>query len=436
MSERIRIVVGEGHGSIRPGLLRFVLESDGFEVLAEAGTATELAQALAAHSPDVVVLDDGIGVTAVQLSRDTSPASKILLVWPDAVMPVGGDARVEPGEILSGLSLAVTRLAALRPASPIETPAWVEKVKKDPRTLREMLVKHGGVVQSRRPSVTELQRRGQRLHPSAPTAAEAATDTREGESVAPLLILPAAPAAAGAAAAAGSGGAEEATIVLPGASAPGGSRIAGARAGKARNRKIGMMALGGAVAVSAVSFALAIGASHIPTSLLRSATAFIPDPIPPGVAVVWSPPPSTPDHTGGNGGPSPGQPSGPTQGPDIPGVNGGGGGGVPGTHSGGGGTGGGGTGGGGTGGGGDGGGGTGGGGTGGGDGGGRDLHGHGVGPLGMSADHNPNGGPPGQTHDAPRYSQGDPTPGTGNGHRPDVAGSGHDQSLPPHRHKR
>lgn len=34
---------------------------------------------------------------------------------------------------------------------------------------------------------------------------------------------------------------------------------------------------------------------------------------------------------------------------------------------------------------------------------------------GKSELHNPHGGPPGQTHEAPNGSQGDPTPGEGNG---------------------
>ena len=43
------------------GLLRFVLEGEGFLVLADASTAVELVQALAVHRPEAVILDDAIG---------------------------------------------------------------------------------------------------------------------------------------------------------------------------------------------------------------------------------------------------------------------------------------------------------------------------------------------------------------------------------------
>src|SRR5206468_2092486 len=99
---RVRIVVGEGR-SARMGFLRFVLQSEGYHVVAQASSATELVRVLAEHQPEVVVLDDGIGATAVQMTHEVSPASKVILVWPGAVVPIGGDARVEPSEVLRSL---------------------------------------------------------------------------------------------------------------------------------------------------------------------------------------------------------------------------------------------------------------------------------------------------------------------------------------------
>src|SRR4026208_775236 len=93
---RVRIVVGEGR-SARMGFLRFVLGSEGYEVVAQASSASELARVLAVHQPDVVVLDDGIGATAVQMTHEVSPNAKVILVWPGAVVPIGGDAPVDPG---------------------------------------------------------------------------------------------------------------------------------------------------------------------------------------------------------------------------------------------------------------------------------------------------------------------------------------------------
>ena len=67
-AQRVRIVVGEGRSS-QQGLLRFVLVGEGYDVVADATNPAELARVLAAHKPDVVVLDDGIGATAVGVRR-------------------------------------------------------------------------------------------------------------------------------------------------------------------------------------------------------------------------------------------------------------------------------------------------------------------------------------------------------------------------------
>lgn len=105
---RIGVVVGEGH-PMRRGLLRFVLEGEGFTVLADVSTAVELVQALAVHHPDVVVLDDGVGPTAVVLTREMRPDAKIVLVWPRDLVSIRGDATVDPTQVLRELGPAVER---------------------------------------------------------------------------------------------------------------------------------------------------------------------------------------------------------------------------------------------------------------------------------------------------------------------------------------
>lgn len=115
---RIGVVVGEGHRA-RRGLLRFVLEGEGFRVLGEAGTAAELVQALSVHHPDAVVLDDGIGPTAVAVTREMRPDAKVVLVWPPALVPISGDATVDPSLVLRDLGPAVERACGL----PLHEPA-------------------------------------------------------------------------------------------------------------------------------------------------------------------------------------------------------------------------------------------------------------------------------------------------------------------------
>src|SRR3989442_1842041 len=166
---RVRIVVGEGR-SARMGFLRFVLESEGYDVVAQASSAGELARVLAVHRPDVVVLDDGIGATAVQMTHDVSPGAKVILVWPGAVVPVGGYARVDPDDVLRSLGPTVARAFGTMAAPPESVIAsdWTDRVKKDPAALRETLEEYGDP-STRHPGVTELKRRGQHLHPVADT---------------------------------------------------------------------------------------------------------------------------------------------------------------------------------------------------------------------------------------------------------------------------
>jgi len=364
------------------GFLRFVLGSEGYEVVAQASSASELARVLAVHQPDVVVLDDGIGATAVQMTHEVSPNAKVILVWPGAVVPIGGYARVDPGDVLRSLGPTVARAVGTMPVprENVITPGWADRLKNDPAALREKLEEHDGP-STKRPSVTDLQRRGQHLHPVGDTEPAAAAalvgdigDVRDAdEDLAPVLPLSALsmPPAAWA-----STLPESALVpITAGAAGTAEPRIA---AGE-WNRRLGTIALGGAVAASAVVMALTLGGAGGHQGIL-SAAGFVQES--PAV-VISAPGASLAGATGqailftGTTGLIPTPPSGPV----APG-NGGPHGGGSGTGGGGGGTG---TGGGGTG--------TGGRGAGGGTGGGGGA----LSMPGRSALHNPFGGPPGQS---------------------------------------
>ncbi len=353
------------------GFLRFVLGSEGYEVVAQASSASELARVLAVHQPDVVVLDDGIGATAVQMTHEVSPNAKVILVWPGAVVPIGGYARVDPGDVLRSLGPTVARAVGTMPVprENVITPGWADRLKKDPAALREKLEEHDGP-STKRPSVTDLRRRGQHLHPVGDTEPAAAAplvghvgDVREAdEDLAPVLPLSALsmPPAAWASTL------PESALVPVTAGTAGVPTAAGEW-----NRRLGTIALGGAVAASAVVIALALSGAGGQQGIL-SAAGFVQES--PAV-VISAPGASLAGATGqpnlfiGTTGLIPIPPSGPVS----PG-NGG-------PHGGGSGTGGG-----------DGGTGPGGGGTGGGGGtaGGSSM-------PGRSALHNPFGGPPGQS---------------------------------------
>jgi CheY-like chemotaxis protein len=130
---RIGVVVGEGNRA-RKGLLRFVLEGEGFLVLADASSAVELVQALAVHRPDAVVLDDAIGGIAVVLTREMSPDAKVVLVWPSDLTPINGDATVDPTEVLRELGPAVERACGVPEVAPAS--ATVRSMTPRPRSER------------------------------------------------------------------------------------------------------------------------------------------------------------------------------------------------------------------------------------------------------------------------------------------------------------
>ena len=113
----VRVVVGQGDLTTE-GLLRAVLEGAGFPVIGEAATIGELARVLRADPPDVVVLDDTIGVAAVQVANDVVPEAQLVVVWPAAVLPIGGAMRMDPIDLATALELALRR----RRSAPAPTP--------------------------------------------------------------------------------------------------------------------------------------------------------------------------------------------------------------------------------------------------------------------------------------------------------------------------
>jgi hypothetical protein len=418
LARRVRIVVGEGRTAQR-GLLRFVLEGEGFDVVGEASGSADLSGVIEDKKPDVVVLDDGIGVMAVSMVHDVAPDTKIVLVWPSAVVPIGGDARVEPAKILKDLGPAVEHVAAATVGitETFQRPEWIDRVRKDPATLREKLL--GSKETTTRPSVTRLQRRGRRLHPTGRRSRTVGEERREEDIPVPLVVLPG-----------GDGGTELEPVLDIGGAGTAGTGLGDEPVEERSewNRRLGTLALSGAAAVSALVLALALGGGRIPISGVRGggtlppgASAFdrpgssIDGPFGPGslggsgYTPIPVPVPEPPVGTeGGSGGPigsvdgglggdlaSPGT-SGGSDGPatgEAPGDGG--------TGGGGGNDGGGGTGGGGTGGGGENGGGGGNGGT-GGNGGAKAKDGM----PGKSAEHNPHGGPPSRMGQTPAHGQG------------------------------
>lgn len=84
MSDPIRVLVTDDHTLVRQGISHLLNDSDGFEVVGEAGSATE-ALALAQESrPDVVLLDislpDKSGLDVAKELREALPDTKIIML--------------------------------------------------------------------------------------------------------------------------------------------------------------------------------------------------------------------------------------------------------------------------------------------------------------------------------------------------------------------
>jgi hypothetical protein len=111
----IRVVLGEGH----PGLLRLVLEAQGFEVIGHAHDDEELLRILDLTSPSVVVLDAGISAIAAAEAAIRSGDAAIVLVWPRDVVTSIAAERVEPASAILEIGNAVRRASERRPAEEV-----------------------------------------------------------------------------------------------------------------------------------------------------------------------------------------------------------------------------------------------------------------------------------------------------------------------------
>lgn len=117
-----RVLLVDDHPSTRIGL-RALLESEGFEVAAEAGSADEAVAAAAAVTPDLVILDvrmaNGDGVTAIDPIREAAgPDTRVVCLSAfddvplvDAALRAGADGYLvkgmAPDELLDALRRAM-----------------------------------------------------------------------------------------------------------------------------------------------------------------------------------------------------------------------------------------------------------------------------------------------------------------------------------------
>jgi hypothetical protein len=107
---RVQVVLGEAERA--DGLLRFVLEAEGFDLVGLASSDEELSRVLRGAKPSVVVLDGGISAAAALDARERVDGAALVVVWPDGVSAVLAEERVEPHMVIEDLGDAVRRAAA------------------------------------------------------------------------------------------------------------------------------------------------------------------------------------------------------------------------------------------------------------------------------------------------------------------------------------
>lgn len=145
----IRVYLLDDHDVVREGL-RFLLERHGFEVVGEAGTATEATARIPALRPDVAVLDgrlpDGSGVKVCRAVRSVDPSIRVLILtsYDDdealfAAIMAGASGYVLKDIKGGDLVGAIARVAAGQSLiDPALTARLLERVRNGPATAPEL----------------------------------------------------------------------------------------------------------------------------------------------------------------------------------------------------------------------------------------------------------------------------------------------------------
>jgi hypothetical protein len=158
---RVQVVLGEAERT--DGLLRFVLEAEGFDIVGLASDDGELARVLRGARPAVVVLDGGISVGAALEARQRSGGAALVVVWPDGVSAVIAEERVDPDEAIADLGDAVRR--AVHQAELAGEPERREALIRIPDTPDVApTIERGRVTPLRNDRTTPTRSRGRRAH--------------------------------------------------------------------------------------------------------------------------------------------------------------------------------------------------------------------------------------------------------------------------------
>jgi DNA-binding NarL/FixJ family response regulator len=132
----LRLLVVDDHDVVRQGLVALLGRRQGFEVVAEAGTAAEAVEQARRYEPDIVVMDvrlpDGSGIEACREIRAELPATRVIMFtsYPDEEAVLSAIVAGASGYLLKQVRARdlVTALEAVGRGESLLDPAVTEKV--------------------------------------------------------------------------------------------------------------------------------------------------------------------------------------------------------------------------------------------------------------------------------------------------------------------
>jgi DNA-binding NarL/FixJ family response regulator len=132
----LRLLVVDDHDVVRQGLVALLGRRQGFEVVAEAGTAAEAVEQARRYEPDIVVMDvrlpDGSGVEACREIRAERPATRVIMFtsYPDEEAVLSAIVAGASGYLLKQVRARdlVSALEAVGRGESLLDPAVTEKV--------------------------------------------------------------------------------------------------------------------------------------------------------------------------------------------------------------------------------------------------------------------------------------------------------------------
>jgi two-component system response regulator DevR len=132
----LRLLVVDDHEVVRQGLVALLDRRQGFEVVAEAGTAAEAVDQASRHEPDIVIMDvrlpDGSGVEACREIRAQHPATRVVMLtsYPDEEAVLSAIVAGASGYLLKQVRARdlVSAIEAVGRGESLLDPAVTEKV--------------------------------------------------------------------------------------------------------------------------------------------------------------------------------------------------------------------------------------------------------------------------------------------------------------------